>query len=113
MSVQDLEISIQEAQRVIAEAPPSDYLLLDCRNRDEHAFVHIQDATLIPTDEITSRAAELREYQDKQIIVYCHMGVRSAMVAQWLRENEFPHAQSLAGGIDAWSIQVDPSLPRY
>ena len=113
MSVQDLEISIQEAQRVIAETPPDDYLLLDCRNRDEHAFVHIPNATLIPMDEITSREAELRAYQGRKIIVYCHMGVRSAMVTQWLRENEFPHAQSLAGGIDAWSVQVDPSLPRY
>ena len=55
MSIQDLEISIQEAQRVIAETPPDDFLLLDCRNRDEHAFVHIQDATLIPMDEIISR----------------------------------------------------------
>lgn len=106
-----LDISITDTQQLIESE--SDVLLLDCRNQDEYDFVHLNDAKLIPMDEITTRCDELSKEGTKQIVVYCHMGVRSQMVARWLRENGFPTAQSMAGGIDAWSVAIDPSLRRY
>ena len=50
---------------------------------------------------------------DAHIVAYCHLGMRSLSVAHWLREQGFERAQSLAGGIDAWSSQIDPAIPRY
>jgi len=105
-----LEITVTEAQRLIESE--SEILLLDCRNQDEYDFVHLAGATLIPMDEITTRCDELKSESDR-IVVYCHMGVRSQMVSRWLRENGFPAAQSMAGGIDAWSLEIDPSIRRY
>ena len=108
-----LEISIEDAQTAIARNT-DELLLLDCRNQHEYDFVRLDDSVLIPMDEITTRVSELQVHQAKPtIVVYCHMGVRSGMVTQWLRQNGFPQAQSLAGGIDAWSVHVDPKLPRY
>lgn len=112
MSEFELEVAIEEAEPLLSQEDPT-ALLLDCRNPDEYEFVHLPNAMLIPMDEIPTRVAELQAHQDRRIIVYCHMGVRSRMVAQWLRSNGFGKAQSLAGGIDAWSIKVAPTLPRY
>jgi rhodanese-related sulfurtransferase len=62
--------------------------------------------------DVTSRAhTELDP--DRPIVVLCHHGQRSLSVAMWLREQGFDHAQSLAGGIDAWSRTIDPTIPRY
>jgi rhodanese-related sulfurtransferase len=46
-------------------------------------------------------------------VVHCHHGGRSLRVAHWLREQGFANAQSMAGGIDRWSQEIDPSVPRY
>lgn len=88
-------------------------LLLDCRRQDEYDFVHIEGATLVPMDELAQRCSEIDQHRDKRIVVYCHAGVRSQMVAQWLRAEGFGSAQTMAGGIDDWSVRIDPSLPRY
>ncbi len=106
-----IEISVDDTQQLVES--DSAVLLLDCRNPDEFKFVHLPNATLIPMDEITTRSEELTKSEADRIVVYCHMGVRSRMVTQWLRENGFPAAQSMAGGIDAWSVQIDTTLPRY
>ena len=66
----------------------------------------------MPMGDILSRAhAELDPEQ--RIIAVCHHGVRSLHVATWLRHAGFDEAQSLAGGIDSWSRQIDPAVPRY
>ncbi len=91
----------------------ADFLLLDCRGLDEHAAVHLKSCTLIPMPELPDRVAELGDDRDRHIVVYCHVGGRSLMVAQWLRQQGFHRAQSMAGGIDAWSTEIDKSLPRY
>jgi rhodanese-related sulfurtransferase len=88
-------------------------LLLDCRTADEHAIAKIAGSLLIPMQEIAERLAELEPWRDKPIIVHCHHGVRSLRVTHFLREKGFGHAQSMKGGIDAWSVEVDPSVPRY
>lgn len=90
-----------------------DFLLLDCREPDEYATAKISQATLLPMSELATRVAELEPHKQKPVIVHCHHGGRSLRVAKWLRDQGFTHAQSMAGGIDAWSLQIDPSVPRY
>jgi rhodanese-related sulfurtransferase len=88
-------------------------LLLDCREPEEYAIARIDRARLIPMGEIPLRLAELEPWRDKPIIVHCHHGVRSLRVARFLREKGFPQACSMRGGIEAWSVEIDPNVPRY
>jgi rhodanese-related sulfurtransferase len=91
-----------------ADAP----LLLDVREPWEFQAASMPDSLLMPMGDVTSRAhAELDP--DAHIVVVCHHGQRSLSVAMWLRGQGFERAQSLAGGIDAWSRMIDPSVPRY
>ena len=89
------------------------FYLLDVRTPDEHAIVSLPEATLIPMQEIVDRVGELEAYRQDRIVVFCHLGGRSQRVAMWLREQGFDRAQNMSGGIDAWTQQVDPALPRY
>jgi rhodanese-related sulfurtransferase len=84
--------------------------ILDVREPWEHAIAALPGARLIPMDELPFRADELDP--TRETVVYCHHGVRSAAVAEWLRQLGFP-AVSLRGGIDAWALAVDPTLRRY
>lgn len=90
-----------------------DFVLLDCREPDEHATVHIKQATLLPMSELPDRLNELTPHRERQIVVHCHHGGRSLRVTRWLREQAFPRVQSMAGGIDQWAVEIDPTLPRY
>jgi rhodanese-related sulfurtransferase len=96
-----------------AQANGDDFLLLDCRDPEEYALVRIPNARLLPLGELPVRAAELEPYRNRRIVVHCHHGGRSLRAANWLRANGFPQAQSMAGGIDTWAEQIDPTLPRY
>jgi rhodanese-related sulfurtransferase len=91
----------------------SKYLLLDCRTPEEHATARIAGAVLISMQELPTRLAEIEAWRDAPIVVHCHHGMRSLRVARWLREQGFAQAQSMAGGIDAWSETIDPTVPRY
>ncbi|MGD9723081.1 MAG: rhodanese-like domain-containing protein [Pirellulales bacterium] len=102
-----------DCQSVQAQLGTADFVLLDCREPEEHATVHIAEATLVPMSQIAARLAELEPYRQRRIAVHCHHGGRSLRVAQWLREQGFAGAQSMAGGIDRWSVEIDPALPRY
>jgi rhodanese-related sulfurtransferase len=90
-----------------------DFLLLDCRETQEHALVRIDGAKLIPMQEIASRLAELEPRRKGRIVVHCHHGGRSRKVTTWLRGQGFSQVQNMSGGIDAWSLLVDTSLSRY
>jgi rhodanese-related sulfurtransferase len=90
-----------------------DFLLIDCRELDEHATARIEGSRLLPMSEIAARIGELEPFRDHEIVVHCHHGGRSRRVANWLREQGFPRAQSMDGGIDRWSIEIDPRVPRY
>jgi rhodanese-related sulfurtransferase len=89
------------------------FLILDCRREDEFAISHIAGSTLIPMDQLAARSGELMPHREGRIIIHCHHGGRSLRVAQWLRQQGFSQAQSMAGGIDAWSEQIDPQVARY
>jgi len=106
-----LEISIHEvhALRQRDEA----HLLLDCREQGEWDLVRIEGATLLPMSALVARHGELEPHRGRKLIVYCHVGGRSAQVAAWLRQQGYAQAQSMAGGIDAWADQVEPRMARY
>lgn len=88
-------------------------VLLDCRERDEYDLVRLTSARLVPMSELPQRVGEIDELRESEIVVYCHHGVRSRQVANWLRGQGFAHVLSLAGGIDRWSQEIDATLPRY
>jgi rhodanese-related sulfurtransferase len=86
-------------------------LILDVREPFEIALAPFPGATHIPMGDIPSRLTELDP--DRETVVVCHHGVRSAQVAMYLAQNGFEHVLNLSGGIDAWSEDADPSTPRY
>lgn len=111
MSAVPIEIDVAAVSAMKANHEP--FLLLDCREQHEYDHVHIEGSVLIPMQEIPNRVAELADHRDAPIVVHCHHGGRSMQVTQWLREQGFPNTQNMAGGIDQWSVEIDPSLPRY
>jgi rhodanese-related sulfurtransferase len=106
-----LEVDCQTVQQKLSEG--GDLLLLDCREADEYAVAKIAQARLIPMSEIAERLNELEPHRQRSIVVHCHRGGRSLRVVRWLREQGYSQAQSMAGGIDQWSEEIDPAVPRY
>jgi rhodanese-related sulfurtransferase len=106
-----IEVDVQTVSSRIARG--DDFVLLDCRQPNEYEVARIAGATLLPMTELRARVAEIEAMRGKQVIVHCHHGGRSLQVAQWLRGQGFADAQSMAGGIDQWSLEIDPSVPRY
>lgn len=86
-------------------------IFLDVREPAEHAIARIEGAVLVPMREVPARLGELA--REAEIVVFCHHGGRSAMVVNYLRQQGFSRAINLSGGIDAWSDEVDPGVPRY
>jgi rhodanese-related sulfurtransferase len=91
----------------------ADLVFIDCREPDEHALVRIEAATLLPMSQFAQRASELEAFRGKHVVVHCHHGGRSMRVAQWLRQQGFEQAQSMAGGIDQWAAEIEPGMARY
>jgi rhodanese-related sulfurtransferase len=87
-------------------------LLVDVRTDAERSVAAIRPSLHIGLDRFVERApSEVPKQRD--VVVYCHVGARSAQAAIWLTANGWRRVRSLAGGIDAWSEQVDPGVPRY
>jgi rhodanese-related sulfurtransferase len=89
-----------------------EFSLIDVREPEEHDICRIPGATLIPMREISKQFERLEE-SAPPLIVFCHHGVRSLTVVSWLRDQGFNECTSMAGGIDAWSREIDPEVPRY
>ena len=106
----DYEITPEEVKSAADANSP--FTLLDVREPWEYQTARIAGATLIPMGDIPSRAHQELD-PEAHIIVYCHHGVRSLNVTAWLRQQGFEKAQSMAGGIDAWSRRVDGKVPTY
>ena len=103
------EMSVQELKRWMEEG--RQMTLLDVRNPMEWEICRIEGAKLIPMGEIQDRLGELNP--EDVIVAHCHHGSRSARVVHFLRQMGFSRAINLAGGIEAWSVEVDPKVPRY
>jgi rhodanese-related sulfurtransferase len=107
----DLQISPEELKQRLQEADPPK--LLDVRQPEEHEFVALPNSTLISLGQLYERAGEIEAWKEKEIVVYCHHGIRSLHAIAQLRSLGFNQLRNLAGGIDAWAGTVDSSLPRY
>lgn len=86
-------------------------LLVDVREPHEYALCQIEGSLLIPMRTIPANLQKLDV--DEEVICFCHRGMRSMDVANWLREQGVRSAKSMAGGIDRWSVEIDPRVPRY
>jgi len=90
---------------------PGTVVLLDVREPFERRFASIEPSLHIPMNDVPDRLDEIPK--DREVVVYCHTGARSMMVASFLEAEGFPSVANLSGGIDAWSVRVDPRVPRY
>jgi adenylyltransferase/sulfurtransferase len=87
--------------------------LIDVRQPWEHELAALPGSVLVPLPELAHRLAEIVPPAGALVVAYCHHGVRSLQAAVLLARHGVPDVASLAGGIDRWSIEVDPRLPRY
>ena len=102
------EISASAAAKLIRDEST---VLLDVREDEELAICQIEGALHIPMGEFPNRIDALP--RDKQLIIFCHHGMRSLNVCQFLEARGFTNATNMTGGVHAWSIQVDPGMRRY
>jgi adenylyltransferase/sulfurtransferase len=102
ISAKDLKTRLDSGQRPV---------LLDVRQDWETKLCRLDNSVHIPIEEIELRTEELDP--KTEIVVYCHQGVRSAAVAEYLRGLGFPDVKNLAGGLDFWARTIDPAMRRY
>ncbi len=105
------ELSPKELARLMARPHSERVLLLDVREPDEREVARIEPSLHIPLQQVPDRLAEISP--DRRVVVYCHHGHRSAMVAAYLEQKGYPAVANLTGGIDSWSATVDRKVPRY
>jgi adenylyltransferase/sulfurtransferase len=96
------------ATRLQSGNPPA---VVDVREPYEWAIARIPGARLVPLDSLPQAVSSLD--RDAELVVYCHHGVRGVAAGAWLRDQGFARVRNLVGGIDRWSLEVDPSLRRY
>lgn len=87
------------------------FLLVDVRQQWEFDLCRIEGAKLVPLNALSSSLTELAAADD--VVVYCHHGRRSLDAVVFLRQQGVDGARSMAGGIDRWSNEIDPKVPRY
>jgi rhodanese-related sulfurtransferase len=105
----DFEISAADAAALLKEKKAK---FIDVREPWEFAAAKIDGSVLMPMGDVPSRAHQELD-PDERLVVLCHHGARSLNTTVWLRNQGFENAQSLRGGIDAWSGEIDPAVPRY
>lgn len=89
-------------------------VLVDVREPHEHAICSIEGAHLVPMNTVPARVQTLEGAADEAlVVVFCHHGMRSLSVVNWLRQQGVGNCQSMSGGIDLWSLEIDRGVPRY
>jgi sulfur-carrier protein adenylyltransferase/sulfurtransferase len=113
--VNDVDTPLLCTSRELAErlGNGDSFRLLDVRTPVEWELARIEEAVLIPLHELTTRLNELDSWREKEIIVICHVGIRSAMAQRFLLSHGFKRVRNLTGGIDAYAIEADPEIARY
>ena len=105
----DLQILPGEVKRRLDEGER--LFLVDVREPAEFQICRIEGAKLIPLGALAGQVQSLPD--NEEVICYCHHGIRSLDAVVWLRQQGIERAKSLAGGIERWSLEIDPSVPRY
>lgn len=109
----ELEISVPETASLFNDPGDTDFVLLDIREPEELQVASIQGTLNIPMGDIPSKIIELDVDEDTTIAVICHSGRRSLKVALYMQQQGLKGTRSVAGGIDWWSLKIDPTVPRY
>jgi len=104
------EISVSELQKLRKDGS---VFVVDVRSRDEYDYANIAPDLLVPLDELMERMPELSSHQNDHVVVMCRSGARSAQACNYLIHQGFSNVSNLRGGIRAWSVEVDPSVPLY
>lgn len=105
------EVSVAEAHsRMQGPNPPR---LIDVRESDEYETARIPGAELLPLSQWPAIASEKLTDREQPLLIHCHHGGRSARAADFLLRNGYTNVHNVAGGIDAWSQEIDSSIPRY
>ncbi|MDZ7640105.1 MAG: rhodanese-like domain-containing protein [Bryobacterales bacterium] len=108
----NLEITVSAVKEMLEKKEP--VRMIDVREPKEHQLCQISGSQLIPMGTIPQHLSQLEgDSEESKLIVFCHHGMRSLNVVAWLREKGVANCVSMSGGIDAWSLQVDASVPRY
>jgi len=106
----DFQITAEDVKAALDKCET--FTLIDVREPWEYDVAKIDGSKLMPMGDVPGRAHQELD-PDERIIAYCHHGVRSLNVVNWLRQQGFEKAQSMSGGIDRWSRVVDPKVPTY
>lgn len=104
-------VDIEPEEVIRRRAANPDLVLIDCREPWEHELTRLEGARLLPLSTLS--ADDALPLEDAEVVVYCHHGIRSRRAVAILRAAGVENARSLAGGIDRWSLEVDPSVARY
>jgi adenylyltransferase/sulfurtransferase len=102
ITVKDLKAKLDTGEKPV---------LVDVREPWEYALAKLEDSVLVPLATLPQSLDKLD--RNAEIIAYCHHGMRSADATSFLLQQGFPNVKNLIGGIDAWSVQIDPKVPRY
>jgi adenylyltransferase/sulfurtransferase len=106
---EDHEITVKELKRLLDSGAHVN--LIDVREAHEYEFCHIPGSRLVPVGQIPNRVNEFDPAEE--YVFYCHMGERSGWAVNFLRQLGLKKVKNVSGGIDAWSVEIDPSTPRY
>lgn len=105
------EVTPRQLQKLLAG--DETIVLIDCRTAEERAVARIDGSVHLPMNVLVEHPDELDVDDGQRVVIHCHRGQRSLRVTAVLRQAGFENTWSLAGGIDAWSLSVDPSIARY
>jgi adenylyltransferase/sulfurtransferase len=105
----NMEVAPGEVKDMLARGEK--LFFVDVREKWEYDTTHIEGSVLIPLREIPANLARLEAASE--LVLFCHHGMRSLDAAAWLRSQGVVGARSMAGGIDRWSAEIDPNVPRY
>ena len=107
------EIEIQPEAVAALQDAGTPFRLIDCREPEEWDTTKIAGAELLPLGDLSARHAAVLTNLSEPVVIHCHHGMRSAKATIFLRQKGYKNVWSMARGIEGWSLEVDPAVPRY
>ncbi|MCU0537911.1 MAG: rhodanese-like domain-containing protein [Hydrococcus sp. Prado102] len=107
ISVEELAVRLSDRESPLQQ--------IDVREPHEVEIAYVEGFEVLPLSQFEQWSRQIATNFDPEVetVVMCHHGIRSAQMCQWLQQNGFTNVKNIAGGIDAYSLLVDPSIPRY